>query len=72
LQLNPTEEALVSALRRMPRGAAEELSALALRLADLGPGAKIDWSDAWSDGDLGDFTAAAARRIDADDQEPSR
>ncbi|MBZ5584375.1 MAG: hypothetical protein LAQ30_19610 [Acidobacteriia bacterium] len=72
MQLNPNEQALVHALRRMPQAAAEEISALARRLADLGPRAEIDWSDAWSDSDLHDFTADAARRIDSDDQEKTR
>jgi hypothetical protein len=68
MQLNPREEALVEAFRRMPSRVAEELSALAERLAALSPDTKIDWSDEWSDSDLQEFTAAAARRIDLDEQ----
>jgi hypothetical protein len=68
MQLNPKEEALVEAFRRMPPRVAEELSALAERLASLAPDTKIDWSDAWSDTDLQDFTTAAARRADLDEQ----
>ncbi len=72
MQLSPTEETLVEAFRRLPSAAAEELSALVQRLAALGPGAKIDWSDSWSDADLQEFTAASLRRLDADEQENDR
>jgi hypothetical protein len=68
MQLDPREEALVEAFRRVPPQVAEELSALAERLAALGPDTKIDWSDAWSDADLQDFTTAAARRAELDEQ----
>lgn len=47
---------------------AEKLSAMIERLASLARDTKIDWSDAWSDTDLQDFTAAAARRADLDEQ----
>jgi hypothetical protein len=47
---------------------AEKLSAMIECLASLAPDTKIDWSDAWSDSDLHDFTAEAARRFDLDEQ----
>jgi hypothetical protein len=68
VQLNPKEEALVEAFRRMPPRVVEELSALEERLASLAPDTKVDWSDAWSDPDLQDFTTAAARRAELDEQ----
>lgn len=68
MQLDPKEEALVEAFRRVPPRVAEELSALVERLASLSPATKIDWSDAWSDSDMQDFTTAAAHRADLDDQ----
>jgi hypothetical protein len=62
MQLNEREASLVEAFRRLPPGAATELSALAERLAELAPNHKIDWSDSWSDEDLNDFRAASLRR----------
>ena len=47
---------------------AEKLSAVVERLASLAPDPKIDWSDPWSDTDLQDFTTAAARRAELDEQ----
>jgi len=69
MQLNPREEALLDAFRRLPPGVAAELSTLAQRLAALAPGARIDWSDSWSDVDLQEFTASSLRRLDAEGQE---
>ena len=69
MQLNPKEEALVEAFRRLPPTAADELSALAQRLAAVNPGATVDWSDAWSDADLRDYTEASFRRFDSEDRE---
>jgi hypothetical protein len=63
MQLNPKEEALVKAFRRLPPAAADELSALAQRLAIVNAGAAIDWSDAWSEAGLRDYTEASFRRL---------
>jgi glycosyltransferase involved in cell wall biosynthesis len=52
-------DVLVEAFRRLPPVAAVGLSALAQRLAALGPGVSIDWSDSWSDSDLEEFTKAS-------------
>jgi hypothetical protein len=68
MQLNPKEEVLLTAYRRLPPAAAAEISALTQRLAALGPEASIDWSDSWSDEDLQDFTAASVQRLDSDEQ----
>jgi hypothetical protein len=62
MPLSAREEVLLEAFRRLPPDAAEELSALAQRLAALAPGTTIDWSDSWSDDDLQEFSAASLRR----------
>ncbi len=72
MQLSPREEVLVEAFRRLPPPAAEELSALAQRLAVLGSKTSVDWSDTWTDTDLRAFTADSLRRLDADEKEDAR
>jgi hypothetical protein len=67
--LSEQEASLVDAFRRLPSGAATELSALAARLAALAPNHRIDWSDSWSDEDLSEFRAASLRRFDAGELE---
>ena len=62
---------LVEAFRRLPPVAAVELSALAQRLAALGPGVSIDWSDSWSESDLEEFTKASLGRLGADEAKQS-
>jgi len=69
MQISAREEALLEAFRRLPAGAAEELSGLAQRPAVLAPGTVIDWSDAWSGEDLGEFTAASWKRLEAEERE---
>lgn len=66
---NAREVSLLQAFRRLPPDAAAELTALAERLAALRAGAKIDWSDAWSDQALKEFTAVSARRLAAEEPE---
>ena len=72
MQISAREEILLEAFRRLPPEAADELSALAQRLATLSPGTKIDWSDSWSDADLRDFTAASLKRFEDEEQEEPR
>jgi len=48
----------------MPPRVGRRTFSSAERLASLAPDTKIDWSDA----DLQDFTTAAARRADLDEQ----
>jgi len=67
--LNARETSLLQAFRRLPPDAAAELTALAERLAALGPNTKIDWSDSWSDEDLKEFTAASVRRLEVEESE---
>lgn len=67
--LNPREESLLNAFRRLPPEAAVQLSRLIERLAALAPERKIDWSDEWSDEDLSEFRAASVRRLEASEAE---
>jgi hypothetical protein len=71
MRLNPIEESLVEAFRRLPPDAAAELSALAERLASLSPNRRIDWSDSWSDDDLADFRTASLTRLDVEETDDS-
>lgn len=72
MQISAREEILLEACRRLPAEAANELSALAQRLATLTPVTKIDWSDSWSDADLREYTAASLRRFEDEEQEELR
>jgi hypothetical protein len=67
--LNPQEESLLAAFRRLPPEAAGELSRLIERLAALAPERTIDWSDSWSDDDLKEFRAASVQRFEASESE---
>ena len=69
MQLNAREESLVEAFRRLPPATADELSALAQRLATFADNAKIDWSDSWSDDDLRAFRSASLNRLAAEESE---
>lgn len=73
MQLDEREASLVDAFRRLPPDTATELSALAVRLAELAPNRKIDWSDSWSDScsdeDLNEFSAASLRRLETEESE---
>jgi hypothetical protein len=46
--------------------ARERLAELALRLAALPGNVRIDWSDAWSEDDLREYSQAALERFDHD------
>ncbi len=69
LELSPRETSLLEAFRRLPPDAADELTALAKRLASLRANARIDWSDSWSDEDLKEFTTASVGRLEAEESE---
>ena len=71
MQLDSREASLLKAFRRLPVDTAAELAALAERLAALAPGGRIDWSDAWTDEDLRDYTAASLSRFEAEESEES-
>jgi hypothetical protein len=72
VQISEREEILLETFRRLPEETANELSALAERLAALTPGTTIDWADSWSDPDLREFTAASLKRLDDEEQEEPR
>jgi hypothetical protein len=72
MQISVPEEVLLEHFRRLPAEAAKELAALVQRLAALAPGTRIDWSDAWSDEDLQEFTAASVRQLEAREREDDR
>lgn len=70
MELTVRESAMLEAFRQLPAEAAEEVSALAQRLAALGTESRANWSDEWTDADLQDYAAAALRRVDAVEDEP--
>ncbi len=61
----PEEESLIDAVRALPPAEAGKVLDWARQLADLGGGRQILWSDAWSDEDLADATAASIGHFDA-------
>ena len=67
MELNARESTLLTAFRRLPEETAGELAALTQRLAELAPHTTIDWSDAWSEEDLREFTAHSLRRVEEDE-----
>jgi hypothetical protein len=68
MQLSAQEATLLDGFRRLPPNAASELSALVRRLADLAPNTRVDWSDSWSEEDLGDFTADSLKRLETEEE----
>jgi hypothetical protein len=69
VQLSSQETTLLDAFRRLPPDAANELAALAQRLAALPPNTRIDWSDSWSEEDLRDFTAHSLKRFEVEEEQ---
>ena len=69
MQLSPKETTLLDAFRRLPPEAANELAALAQRLAALSPNIRIDWSDSWSEEDMQDFAAHSLKRFEAEEEQ---
>jgi hypothetical protein len=69
MQLSLQETTLLDAFRRLPPDAANELAALAQRLAALSPNSRIDWSDSWSEEDLRDFTAHSLKRFEVEEEQ---
>ena len=68
MQLSSRETTLLDAFRQLPADAADELSTLVQRLAALSSGARIDWSDSWSEEDLRDFTTHSLKRLEAEEE----
>lgn len=64
MQLSQREEALLTAVRRLPADTVEQLCGLTERLAALASAGAIDWSDSWSEADLRDYSAASLERLE--------
>ena len=62
--LSVQEESLINAVRALPPEEAQKVLTWANQLADLARGREIEWSDAWTDEDLADATAASVRRFE--------
>jgi len=62
--LTEKEEKLVETIRVLPEGTTDQMILWASQLADLAAGRPLDWSDAWTDEDLRDATAASVRNLE--------
>ena len=62
--LSVQEESLIRIVRALPPEEARKVLAWANQLADLAQGREVEWSDAWTDEDLADATAASIRRFE--------
>jgi hypothetical protein len=63
MELNPHEVALVEDLRRLPEVTVQQVIGLTHRLAAAAERGPIDWSGAWSEDDLWEYTRASADRL---------
>lgn len=63
MELNQHEVALLEDLRRLPDAAVQQVIALTHRLAGAAKRGAIDWSDAWSEQDLREYSGASADRL---------
>ena len=64
MTLTQKEESLVQSLRELPAEAADQVIEWARRLSDLAHGRTVEWSDAWTEDDLRDATAASMRNLE--------
>ena len=67
--LSAQEESLIGVVRTLPPEEAGKVLNWARQLADLAGGRVIEWSDAWTDEDLAEATAAALRRFEDRERE---
>ena len=67
--LSLQEESLIKVVRELPPEEAQKVLTWANQLADLAQGRNIEWSDAWTDEDLADATAASLRRFQEQEQD---
>ena len=65
--LSIEEESLIRIVRALSPEEASKVHTWASQLADLAQGRETEWSDAWTDEDMADATAASLRRFE--DQE---
>jgi hypothetical protein len=54
INLSEREERMVEAVRALPPDATDHVIAWATHLRDLANGARVDWSDTWTEEDLAD------------------
>jgi hypothetical protein len=71
MMLTAQEESLISVVRALPAEEAGKVLDWARQLADVAGGRAIQWSDAWSDEDLAEATAAAVQRFEDREREGS-
>jgi hypothetical protein len=69
MMLSAQEESLISVVRALPAEEAGKVLDWARQLADLAGGRAIEWSDAWTDEDLAEATAAAVQRFEDRERE---
>jgi hypothetical protein len=67
--LSDTEESLIKTVRMLPADEARKVLDWAQRLADLGGGRRVEWSDSWSDDDLREATLASLERFEPQERE---
>ena len=68
MTLSEKEERLVQSLRSLSQEAAEQVIQWTTQLADLVRARKVQWSDAWTDEDMQDATAASIRNCDQEER----
>ena len=69
--LSVEEESLIKAVRALPPEEARKVMTWAGQLADLAQGREIQWSDAWTDQDIADATAASLKRFEEQERKSS-
>ena len=69
--LTVDEESLIKVVRALPPEEARRVLTWASRLTDLAQGRDIEWSDAWTDEDIAEATAASLRRFEEQERNSS-
>jgi hypothetical protein len=64
--LSAQQESFINVVRALPPDEAGKVFDWACQLADLAGGRTVQWSDAWTDEDLTEATAAAVRRFEGE------
>jgi hypothetical protein len=67
--LTEHEESLISVVRALPPQEAGKVLEWARQLADLAGDRTIEWSDAWTDEDLAEATAASVRHLEDEERD---
>lgn len=71
MTLTEKEESLVQSLRELPEEAADQVIQWTRRLSDLAGGRTVEWSDAWTEDDVRDATAASVRNFEGRERNES-